>query len=89
MKIQVVYISAEAQCLVDIDADNNICVNDAIALSGVLNQFPDISLEQNKVGVFGEIVELDYRLKEGDRVEIYRALSMDPMEARRLRAKTK
>lgn len=88
MKIQVAYISGGIEYLVDIDAENHICVNDAIALSGVLNQFPDISLEQNKVGVFGEIVALDYRLKEGDRVEIYRPLSMDPMEARRLRAKT-
>jgi putative ubiquitin-RnfH superfamily antitoxin RatB of RatAB toxin-antitoxin module len=39
------------------------------------------------VGIYGRRVALDTRLADGDRVEIYRALSADPKEARRRRAK--
>ncbi|HSG77842.1 MAG TPA: RnfH family protein [Burkholderiales bacterium] len=39
------------------------------------------------VGIYGRRVSLDTRLADGDRVEIYRALSADPKEARRRRAK--
>ena len=38
------------------------------------------------VGICGRRVALDARLADGDRVEIYRALSADPKEARRRRA---
>ena len=89
MKIQVAYINTEDEYLIEIDVDNDACVKDAITLSCILARFPELSLEQNKVGVFGEIVNLEYQLAEGDRVEIYRPLLMEPMEARRLRAKTK
>jgi putative ubiquitin-RnfH superfamily antitoxin RatB of RatAB toxin-antitoxin module len=40
-------------------------------------------------GIFGKRTALDHPLSEGDRVEIYRALAMDPKEARRLRARKK
>jgi putative ubiquitin-RnfH superfamily antitoxin RatB of RatAB toxin-antitoxin module len=38
-------------------------------------------------GVFGKRVDAGRRLADGDRVEIYRPLAMDPKEARRLRAR--
>lgn len=37
-------------------------------------------------GVFGKVVGADTRLKDGDRVEIYRPLTADPKEQRRQRA---
>ncbi len=39
------------------------------------------------IGVFGEQVEDNYILADGDRVEIYRPLQQDPKELRRHRAK--
>ncbi len=39
------------------------------------------------VGIWGRISTLDARLRDGDRVELYRALTVDPKEARRLRYK--
>ena len=41
--------------------------------------------EVHAVGVFGKRVALDQALREGDRVEIYRPLAVDPKEARRRR----
>lgn len=60
-------------------------VLDALNQSGLLEKHTDISLEKNKVGIFGEIVSLETVLNENDRVEVYRPLKMEPMEARRLR----
>jgi putative ubiquitin-RnfH superfamily antitoxin RatB of RatAB toxin-antitoxin module len=37
------------------------------------------------VGVWGRLVSLDRPLAPGDRVEVYRPLQVDPMDARRLR----
>ena len=38
------------------------------------------------VGIWGRRCSLDQLVAEGDRVEIYRPLTIDPMEARRTRA---
>jgi putative ubiquitin-RnfH superfamily antitoxin RatB of RatAB toxin-antitoxin module len=44
------------------------------------------ALTQSRVGVFGKLVEAEYMLREGDRIECYRALLIDPKESRRRRA---
>ena len=42
--------------------------------------------DEAQVGIFGEICGRDRPLAEGDRVEIYRPLQVDPKAARRARA---
>jgi hypothetical protein len=61
-------------------------VLDAIRASGLLERFPEIDISTQSVGVWGRRSALDTTLKAGDRVEIYRPLAVDPMEARRRRA---
>lgn len=46
--------------------------------SGILEQFPEINLEQQKVGIYGKVSKLDAVLNDGDRVEIYRPITCDP-----------
>jgi putative ubiquitin-RnfH superfamily antitoxin RatB of RatAB toxin-antitoxin module len=41
------------------------------------------------VGIFGQICDLEKILNAGDRIEIYRPLQKDPMDARRQKAKIK
>jgi len=48
-----------------------------------------LDLQAQAFGIFGKRARLDQPLAEGDRVEIYRPLAMDPKEARRRRAKRK
>ncbi len=60
---------------------------DAIRASGVLQRFAEIDVSTQSIGVWGRICALDSRLVDGDRVEIYRPLAVDPKEARRRRAK--
>ena len=61
-------------------------VRDAIAASGVAERH---AVDLRSVGVFGRRVPADTRLADGDRVEIYRPLLLDPKEQRRQRARKK
>ena len=59
---------------------------EAIRASGLLERFAELDLSVQAIGVWGRACALDEPLREGDRVEIYRPLAMDPNQARRLRA---
>lgn len=59
---------------------------DALRASGVLERFPTIDVSTAAVGVWGRVATLDTKLGQGDRIEIYRPLMLDPKEARRKRA---
>jgi putative ubiquitin-RnfH superfamily antitoxin RatB of RatAB toxin-antitoxin module len=60
-------------------------VEEAIKLSGVLKLYPEINLGTQKVGIFGKIATLETTVKEGDRVEIYRQITVDPQTVQRRR----
>ena len=78
MHIGVAYADKFKQTWLKLDVPDGSTVLDAIERSGLLNQFPDIDLASNKVGIFGRIVPLDTRLTDGSRVEIYRPITADP-----------
>jgi uncharacterized protein len=61
----------------------------AVALSGLAEAFPGLSLAECKLGIFSRLLDdpAQHILVEGDRVEIYRPLLLDPKEARRQRAR--
>ena len=61
-------------------------VLDAIRASGAMQGDGAVDISTQAVGIWGRSVALEAELAEGDRVEIYRPLMMDPKEARRLRA---
>ena len=87
MKIEVVYITQDCEFLASVEMTDGASVEQAIYQSGLLEQHLNISFDKNEVGIFGKLVSLSTLLKEGDRVEVNRPLTMDPMQARRLRAK--
>ena len=60
-------------------------VAQVLRLSGLLEQY-DLVIGKLTVGVFGETVPLDAPVVAGDRIEIYRPLTIDPKEARRLKS---
>lgn len=61
---------------------------DAVRASGLLGQesAPAGPLD---IGVFGHVRPATTELRDGDRVELYRALTIDPKEARRVRAEVR
>lgn len=89
MQVEVVYASETEQALLSVAVDENATVEQAITASGILKRFPEIDIQNAKVGIFSKACKLEQKLREGDRVEIYRPLLIDPMQKRRLRAAKK
>ncbi len=86
LTVEVVYALPEAQDAVTLRLAPGATLRDAVVRSGLLERHPEIDLAAQKLGVFGVPAAPDRPLADGDRVEIYRALVMDPKEARRRRA---
>jgi len=78
MRISIAYAEPQYQFWQELDIDDGATVAYAIERSGILNRFPEIDLEEQKVGVFGKVVKMDAVLYEGDRLEIYRPITADP-----------
>lgn len=78
MNVGIVYGTAIKQIWLKMDVPDGSTIEEAIQLSGILDQFPEIDLETQSVGVFGRISKLDKVLKNGERVEIYRPITADP-----------
>jgi putative ubiquitin-RnfH superfamily antitoxin RatB of RatAB toxin-antitoxin module len=78
MQIGVAYSEPAQQLWLRIEVPDETTVQGAIEQSGILNKFPAINLASYTVGIFGKAAELDAKLKPGDRVEIYRAITADP-----------
>ena len=86
IKIEVVYALPDGQYQVTLKLPAGITADAVLADSGLLKIFPEIDLQRLRIGVLGRIVESDYVLEDGQRLEIYRPLTRDPKQARRERA---
>lgn len=90
--VEVVYALPDTQKLVSLEVEEGTTLLEAVKLSNIAADFPELNVEQAKLGIFGKASakpSVD-TVKEGDRVEIYRPLIIDPKQARLNRAaKTK
>jgi len=87
MHITVIYALPYEQTLEEINAPDDTTVEQAIRMSHLLEKHPEIDLAENRVGIFAKLAKLDDPLREGDRVEIYRALPKKPRDAHALEDK--
>jgi putative ubiquitin-RnfH superfamily antitoxin RatB of RatAB toxin-antitoxin module len=78
MRVEVAYVSSAQQYAHALELPEGASIRMALEYSGVLLQFPEIDLTRQKVGIFGKIKPLTTVLVDGDRVEIYRAVTADP-----------
>jgi putative ubiquitin-RnfH superfamily antitoxin RatB of RatAB toxin-antitoxin module len=86
INVEVAYATPEKQVIRAVNVDTGTTLGAAIVQSGIMVDFPDLELEDAKVGIFGKVAAMTTVLSEGDRVEIYRPLIADPKEIRRQRA---
>lgn len=86
IKVEVAYALPTQQSIIELAVQEGTTVNDAIKLSKITELYPDIDLTVNKVGIWSRTVKLNDKLKDGDRIEIYRKLIADPKEVRKRRA---
>jgi len=83
MRVTVAFALPAEQVVVPLEVEQGTTVVEAIRASGLPERFPEIDPSSRNVGIFGRVVSPERVLVEGDRVEIYRPLAMDPREARR------
>lgn len=86
IRVEVAYALPERQLVVPVEVPTGTTALEAVRLSGIEEQFREIDLETNRLGVFGKLCAPDRILAAGDRVEIYRPLKADPKARRRERA---
>lgn len=87
LRVEVVYAQRDAQCLIQLEVSAGTTVHDAVRQSGLLKKFPEIDAVNSQLGIFGRPVAPQQPLRDGDRVEIYRRLQIDPKQARRERTR--
>lgn len=93
IEVSVVYARPDTQQEISLQLPQGSTARQAVEASGLLSQWPEIDLQQNRIGVHARILDgrvnslpEDYVLQNLDRVEIYRPLQIDPKQARLLRA---
>jgi putative ubiquitin-RnfH superfamily antitoxin RatB of RatAB toxin-antitoxin module len=85
IRVSVVYADRQRQITREVEIRADATVEDAIAASEILRELPP-DFAPAGIGIFGRKVARDARLRDGDRIELYRPLQIDPKEARRKRA---
>lgn len=83
LHLEVAYAAPERQALLRLRLPAGSTVQQAIDQSGVAALFPGGDMAQLQAGVWGRPVPRSQLLEDGDRVELYRQLQIDPREARR------
>jgi len=86
--VEVVYALADQQRLLSLNVPRGTTARQAVERSGMNVHFPGLDLASCPLGIFGKaLAKPDERiLEEGERVEIYRPLIVDPKEVRKQRA---
>ena len=85
INVEVVYIPKPGllfQCHLSLEEGATIA--QALTASGILEGYPEINTYD--VGIFSRKANRQTQLKMGDRIEVYRPLTIDPKEKRRHRA---
>lgn len=89
ISVEVAVAWPELQVVVALRLARGSTVGDAIERSGLRERFPDMEISSERLGVFADRRNPDDQLRDGDRVEIYRPLKVDPKVARRMAAEAK
>lgn len=88
MRITVAIALPGRQDVVEVELPDGAAVADALAAARVVERFPEFSAA-TPVGVWSRRCDPTTRLRDGDRVEVYRPLQADPKAMRRARARLK
>lgn len=89
IRVEVAVALPESQELIDLELPSGATIADAIEAADVARRFPQLEIHHRRLGVFGRPRPPDHVLADGDRVEIYRTLTVDPKEVRRQLARLK
>ena len=89
LTVEVVYCPRPGECdRVELKLPAGSTMDQALQASGLLSRHR-LTAEGLRAGVWCKAKPGDTALRDGDRIEVYRELTVDPKEARRLRYKGK
>ena len=86
VRIEVVYVLATKEVVqrqLEVPAGTTVAI--VLEQSGLFTDYPET--QALSVGIFSKTIDKDYVVQAGDRIEVYRDLTLDPMEKRRKRVK--
>lgn len=86
VRVTVVYCAPGTEDISEVTLPIGATAADAVIAAGVLQRHVELEGLAADVGIWGCTCPPEQRLSDGDRVEIYRPLTIDPKEARRVRA---
>ena len=81
--VEVAFALPDRQWLRSLRVPTGKTVGEVIGECGLSAAFPDIDFSGYASGVWGRETGKSTVLRDGDRVEVYRPLDLDPREARR------
>jgi len=85
LRVTVAFCAPGVEDVSEVTLPPGSTVRDAIEAAQIQTRRPHLR-DPIDVGIWGRRCSIDQQLIDGDRVEIYRSLTIDPMEARRARA---
>jgi putative ubiquitin-RnfH superfamily antitoxin RatB of RatAB toxin-antitoxin module len=89
IEVEVVYALPGREDAVKLRVPEGTTLLEAVQASGMLERHLELKDHALKLGVYGHVKPPRSPAQPGDRIEIYRALTIDPKEARRRRARRK
>lgn len=91
IRVEVAYALPERQEIVIVDVPQGSSALDAAKASSICEKFPGLDLDSIDMGIFGKVIKHpgEHQVQVGDRIELYRPLTIDPKQARLNRAKKK
>lgn len=89
MRVSVAVATPASQDVVDLDLPEGATVAEALAAARFEERHPEVAAQPWSVGIWSRPCAAETRLREGDRVEVYREIRADAKQMRRARATLK
>ena len=87
IRVEVVYAGTGRPVVCHVELAEGSTVMQAIDAAGLAAVVPGGAIDPSRLGIFARKVPPDRIVQQDDRFEVYRPLMLDPMEARRRRAR--
>lgn len=89
MRVSVAIALPARQEIVELDLPEGVDIQAVLDAARLSERYPELDAGRCEVGIWGRVRPRDTRLREGDRVELYRPLAADAKAMRRQRAKVR
>ena len=80
IRVEVAFARPDRQEIISLSVEEGTTAVEAVKRSGIVAIFPEVDPENGDMGIFGKVIKNPsaHELRDGDRVEVYRPLQIDP-----------